>query len=153
MGQPSAPHHCMCSSFIMSLTVLWLLFGLHYSAVCQSEQRRLFSEVWELDTEPICWFYYQFENVACSIIYPANCCLRGSVTLVLNACPVTCKIGLKRVVCPRISDPRPRHAFPETGCAINIWTIESFINNTLVTDTMTDQPWKELETDRNSGSP
>lgn len=61
-----------------------------------------------------------------------------------NSCPLTCKIGLKRDVCTRISDPRPRHAFPETLCAINIRTIESFTNNTLVTDIMTDQTWKEL---------
>lgn len=82
-------------------------------------------------------------------VQSSNCSLRGRVTLVLNACPVTCKIGLKRLVCPRISDPRPRHAFPESGCAINIRTMESFINNTLVTDTMTDQTWKELGTVRN----
>lgn len=61
-----------------------------------------------------------------------------------NSCPLTCKIGLKRDVCARISDPRPRHAFPETVCAINIRTIESFTNNTLVTDIMTDETWKEL---------
>lgn len=87
----------------------------------------------------------------CLLNQPSNCSLTEGTTLVLNACPLTCKIGLKRLVSPRISDPRPRHAFPETGCAIYIRTIESFINNTLVTDTMTEQTWKELETVRNSG--
>lgn len=52
------------------------------------------------------------------------CSPKGSVTLLFHGCPVTCKIGLKSNVCPRITDPRPRHAFPETGCAINIWTID-----------------------------
>jgi len=76
----------------------------------------------------------------CLLNQPSNR-LRGSSTLVLNACPVTCKIALKRVVCPSISDPRPRHAFPETGCVV----IEGVINGTLVTDTISDQTWKKFK--------
>lgn len=71
-----------------------------------------------------------------------KCCLANRLqSLVLNASPVTCKIGLKRPVCAWVSAPRPRHAFPETGCAVNIRTMESLINNTRVTDTITDQAW------------
>lgn len=128
--------------------ILWLFFGLNPSTVISAKadmvlRVRAWHRAHRLMLLPVL--------KCCLLNQPSNCSQRGSTALVLNACPVTCKIGLKRVVCPRISDPRPRHAFPETGCAINIRTIESFINNTLVTDTMTNQTWKELVTIRNSG--
>lgn len=50
-----------------------------------------------------------------------------NTTLAHSAYSLTCKIGFKRVVCLClcISDPQPRQAFTETGCTINIKTIES----------------------------
>lgn len=147
LGHPLAPNHCMSSSLIVPLSVLWLLFGLHHSTLSVQADKVIWVRAWHGGH----WLMLLPVLKCCLFSRPSNCSLRGSVTLVPNACPVTCKIGLKRLVCPRISDPRPRHAFPETGCAINIRTIESFINNTLVMIQWLTKCGRSYCTVRNSG--
>lgn len=80
---------------------------------------------WEMPPD---WYSYHFWEM-----FPAQAVISQ---LSVRECnwrsfpfPVTCKIGLKRIVCPRIADPRPRHAFPESMCAINIRTMASFSNS------------------------